>query len=143
MNKIEIRGRVAGDIRLTFTNNGTAIANFSVADNYKGKNDEQKTVFHSVTVFNSQAENVHRSLSKGDSVIVIGRIESREYEANGEVKKVNDVIADVVTPSLMYATASIAKNERNDGHDERSSVSAPPARRNTPSTIFADDEEPF
>ncbi len=53
------------------------------------------------------------SLSKGDRVLVKGRLDFRKYQNKDGVEvTTHDIIADEVAPSLKYATAQISRIER-------------------------------
>ena len=77
---------------------------FSVAEGH-GRFDKQTnqwqdtgTTWRNVTVFGKHAEELASVIQEGQKqrVVVIGREETREYEANGETRTSLDVIADVV-----------------------------------------------
>ena len=57
--------------------------------------------------------NVADSLSKGDRVIISGRLEQRSWETqDGEKRSKIEVVADEVGPSVRWATARPEKTER-------------------------------
>jgi single-strand DNA-binding protein len=79
-----------------------AILTFSVADNY-GKDDKKKTTWHNVVVFGKLALNIASTFTKGDSVIISGRLEQEEYtKKDGSKGKSIRVIADEVGYSLRW-----------------------------------------
>jgi single-strand DNA-binding protein len=49
-----------------------------------------------VTVWGDQAENCHKYLSKGRSVYVEGRLQTRSYDKDGQKHYATDVVADRV-----------------------------------------------
>ena len=60
--------------------------------------------------------NVAASLSKGDRVLVKGRLDFRKYQNKDGVEvTTHDIIADEVAPSLKYATAQMTRIERSGG----------------------------
>ena len=102
MNKAIIIGRLGTDPELRYTDNGTPVANLSLATSIKwsDKNGEaqEKTEWHRVVVWNKQAENCHRYLSKGRQVAVEGRIETRKWEDDkGNDRYTTEIIAQSVT----------------------------------------------
>ena len=72
------------DIR--YTKSGAMIANFSVGVNQDFKKDGdwvKKTEWVRCAAFGKLAESVSK-IKKGDQVAVTGRLETREYEKNGQ-----------------------------------------------------------
>ena len=94
---------------------------FGVAVNRRWQNRdnqqwEESTSFFNVTCWRDLAQNVSESLEKGARVLVTGRLEQRSWETqDGERRSVVEIVADEVGPSLRWATADIARNERRDG----------------------------
>ena len=102
MNTIVIHGNVGQEPEMRYTANQKAVITFSVGDTY-GKDDKKKTTWHNVTAFGSLAENIANSVRKGDTVVVVGRLEQDEF-TNKEGKKVKTtkLIADEVGYSLRW-----------------------------------------
>lgn len=93
-NHITVTGKVGQDPELRYTPGGMAILTFSIADTY-GKDDKKKTTWHDIKVFNKLAENVANSISKGSTVIVVGRFEQEEFtKKDGTKGKAFKIIAD-------------------------------------------------
>jgi single-strand DNA-binding protein len=119
-NAVAIEGNMGGDPDLRYTPNGAAVCNFSVGIGTRvKKNDEWvdgETTWVKVTCWNALAENVAESLSKGDRVIVTGRLQSRSWEAeDGSKRSALDVVADAVAPSLQWATVGeINRTKRSE-----------------------------
>jgi single-stranded DNA-binding protein len=66
--------------------------------------------------------------------MVIGRLEQRSWEKDGQKRSAVEVIADEVGPSLRWATARVEKTERSG--DRRVKVPADPFDED-------DDQAPF
>ena len=100
INKAILFGNITRDPELRALPSGMNVCNFSIATNrvYRdrdGKKQEQ-TDFHNVVVFGRQADTVAQYLKKGSSVYVEGRIQTRNWEQNGEKKYRTEVVADSV-----------------------------------------------
>jgi single-strand DNA-binding protein len=109
MNEITVIGKVGQAPELRFTNNGMAVCTFSVATNRRTKNSEEKeTTWHDCTAFDKLAENIAGSLTKGNEVIVIGRLEKRKYEKKDGTKaeKVS-IVVDNCGLSLRWDCATV------------------------------------
>ena len=116
-NEITIIGNLTREPELRFTAGGTATCGFGVAVNRRyqqnGEWVDAPTNFFNVTVWGQYGENVAASLSKGDRVLVKGRLDFRKYQNKDGVEvTTHDIIADEVAPSLKYATAQISRIER-------------------------------
>lgn len=95
LNRVILIGRLTQDPELRYTQNGTAVASFTVAVNRKFKRDEAD--FVPVVVWNKAAENCANYLGKGRLVAVEGRLQIRSYEAqDGQRRRVTEVVADEV-----------------------------------------------
>jgi len=95
LNRVILIGRLTQDPELRYTQNGTAVTNFTVAVNRKFKRDEAD--FIPVVVWNKAAENCANYLGKGRLVGVDGRLQIRSYETqDGQKRKVTEVIAEDV-----------------------------------------------
>jgi single-strand DNA-binding protein len=79
-----ITGNLTEDPEVHFTQGGAAVANLRVAVTARVKDGEGwkdgETSFFRVNVWRSLAEHVGDSLSKGDRVIVVGRLKTRTWE---------------------------------------------------------------
>ena len=117
MTNITITGNATSDCELTFAQSGTALARFTVAVSKREKQPDGSwgdgaTSFYRVTAFQQLAEHAAESVKRGDRVTVVGRLELREYEHNGEKRLSPDVAADEVALSLRFATATATKAQR-------------------------------
>jgi single-strand DNA-binding protein len=106
-----------------FTQNGTAVTNLRVAVTQRVQQDGQwrdgETRFFKVNVWRGQAENLAESLSKGDRVMVTGRLRQRSWETpEGDKRSVTEVEAEEVGASLKWATAKVERTSQR-GNGER------------------------
>lgn len=101
-NQITVSGKVGQDPELRYTPGGMAVLTFSVADTY-GKDEKKKTTWHNVTVFGKLAENTANTISKGSTVIVVGRYEQDEFtKKDGTKGKSLKLVADEVGVSCRW-----------------------------------------
>ena len=112
MNSISFVGNLTGDAKLIFGDSGKARATFSVAVN-EGQGETEKTHFVNVTAFGTLAENIADSLSKGQRVVVVGRLNtySKDVTIDGDEKSLTMVsfTASAIGPDLRWATAKVTK----------------------------------
>lgn len=119
---ITVVGNIVADPELRFTPSGAAVANFRIASTPRRFNsqtnqwEDGEGLFLTCNVWRQAAENVAESLQKGMRVIVNGRLRQRSYETReGEKRTVYEVEVDEVGPSLKYATAKVARTNREGG----------------------------
>jgi single-strand DNA-binding protein len=129
-NKVVLIGRLTRDPELKFTQNGKAVASFSLAVDRSYKREGQPECdFFRVNVWGKQAENCAKHLSKGSLVAVDGRIEINKYtDKDGNERTSIDVTANDVR--------FLSKPRKSQtGQDHGSSEVSP--------KDFADDGLPF
>ena len=98
MNRVELVGRLSRDPELRHTSSGMAVCQINVAISRRAaQGSEPQADFINVVVWDKQAENVARYLSKGRQVAVEGRIQTRSYDNNeGKRTYITEVVANNV-----------------------------------------------
>ncbi len=165
---ITVVGNLTSDPELRYTQNGLAVANFTIAStprNFdRASNDwkDGEALFLRASVWREFAEHVAGSLTKGSRVIATGRLKQRSYETKeGEKRTSIELEVDEIGPSLRYATAQVtrAASSREGGNggggaprgggqvtEEPWAASAPDSSGgdvwNTPGSNYS-DETPF
>lgn len=71
-------GNLTQDVELRYTQQGKAVASFSIAVNY-GSGDRSETLFISVTAWEQKAENLAQFVKKGSPIYVQGRIKMETW----------------------------------------------------------------
>ena len=119
-NNVTISGNAGREPELRFTPSGQAVANFGVAVSRRWQNRqtnewEEATSWIDVTCWGQLAENVAESVGRGTRVTVAGRLDQRSWETdNGDKRSKVEIVADDVSISLKWATATPQRNERSD-----------------------------
>ena len=88
VNRITLIGNVGRDPDIQQTKSGTKVAHFSVATNRRapaGSDEEERTDWHRLTLWNRQAQFAEDYIRTGDRVYVEGRMEYDSYERDGVV----------------------------------------------------------
>ena len=94
MNKFIATGNITKDAELRYTANDRAYSKFSIANN-EGYGDNQKTNFFNCTLWGKSAENLNRFLTKGQKVLITGRVELGKYtDKEGVERLTTDIIVD-------------------------------------------------
>jgi single-strand DNA-binding protein len=99
------------------------VTNLRVAVTQRVQQDGQwrdgDTSFFKVNVWRGQAEHLADSLTKGDRVMVTGRLRQRSWETpEGEKRSVTELEAEEVGASLKWATAKVERSSQR-GNGER------------------------
>src|SRR5258708_85706 len=100
VNKVILVGNLGADPELKYTPSSRPLCNLRIAttDVFKDKSGQrqERTEWHRVTVWGDQAENCSKYLSKGRSVYIEGRLQTRSYDKEGQKHYATDVVADRV-----------------------------------------------
>ncbi|MGB0111627.1 MAG: single-stranded DNA-binding protein [Ilumatobacteraceae bacterium] len=144
-NSVTLVGNITRDPELRYTTGGRGVASFGLAVNrrYQVNGEWQEQVsFFNIVAWADLGENAAASLTKGNRVIVTGRLEQRSYETkDGEKRNVTEVIADELGPSLRWAQVQIERISR-DSADGGSSGGGGGGASRAPDPVYG-DEEPF
>jgi single-strand DNA-binding protein len=113
---ITVVGNLTADPELRYTQNGLAVANFTIAstprtfDRQANEWKDGEALFLRASVWREYAEHVAGSLTKGSRVIAQGVLKQRNYETKeGEKRTSIELEIDEIGPSLRYATAQLTR----------------------------------
>ena len=101
VNKVILVGNLGRDPELRYTQGGQPVCNFSLAttENFSTRDGQrqERTEWHRIVVWGKTAENCAQYLSKGRSVYLEGRIQTREWEdKEGQKQRTTEVVAQTV-----------------------------------------------
>jgi single-strand DNA-binding protein len=163
LNRVMLLGNLGADPELRVTPGGQSVLKLRLAttESYvdKGGTRQERTDWHSVTVWGKRGEALSKFLTKGSSIFVEGRIQTSSYEKNGEKRYRTDIIANNIILAGR-GRGSGAEQGEGGGRGERSygggggggRTPAPaPAAADEPAEAFpggggafdGDDEIPF
>jgi single-strand DNA-binding protein len=110
-NTLTLVGNMTRDPELTFIASGSALCKFSIADNQKKANGEEVAHFFDCVAWSDLAENIAESFSKGQRVIVHGRLKQDRWEnENGENRQKVEITVEDAGHALKWATSVATKN---------------------------------
>jgi len=119
---VTVVGNLTSDPELRYTQNGLAVANFTIASTPKvfDKKTNQmidgEALFLRASVWREFAEHIAGSLTKGTRVIAQGRLIQRNYETKeGEKRTSFELDIDAIGPDLRWATASVTRAQSQGG----------------------------
>ena len=123
VNKVILIGNLGRDPELRYTQNGQAVVNFSLAtsENWTDKGSGEKverTEWHRIVAWGRTGELCAQYLSKGRTVYIEGRLQTRDWEDREGNKR--------STTEINAQTVQFLGGPRSSG-DQGSSYSGPPA----------------
>ena len=98
-NLVLLTGNVGNDPKVTPLENGIKVATFSLATSTggytskEGKEIPEVTQWHNIVAWRGLAELCEKFIHKGDKIEIIGTIQYREYEKDGQKRYVTDIVA--------------------------------------------------
>lgn len=141
LNRVVLLGRLTKDPELRYTQNGTAVATFTLAVDRRVTNQqgERETDFIPIVVWSKQAELCAQYLGKGRQAAVEGRIQVRNYE-NNEGRRV--YVTEVVAENVQF----LGGGQGSGDFEQRTPVfsgDGKPSRNFQNDNPFADDQRPI
>lgn len=121
MNRVDLVGRLTRDPELRHTSSGRAVCQINLAINrtFTNQSGEREADFINVVVWDKQAENVSKYVSKGRLVSVEGRLQSRSYD-DKDGKKV--YVTEVVANSVQFLSTGNTNGSNNGSSYSASEV---------------------
>ena len=147
LNKCLIIGNLGRDPEMRYTPSGTAVTQFSVAVNRNTRDEagewKKETEWFRVVLFREQAERAAEWLRKGTKVFIEGRIQTRQYEKDGQTHYMTELIAE------RFANLDPRQRDDEGGDDIRAARPVGPGKAPAPAPVpaggddFGDDPIPF
>ena len=136
LNKVILIGNLGQDPEARFTPQGTAVTNLSIATNESWKDQsgemQDRTEWHRVVMYGRMAETATEYMKKGQMVYVEGRLHTREWEDQNQIKrKTTEIRCDNFT----------MLGKRSDAPTGQSQGSMSPSQSAQDSEV--DDDLPF
>jgi single-strand DNA-binding protein len=128
LNKVILIGHLGQDPKLSYAQSGLPIANLRMAtsERIKDRTGQQveRTEWHTVVVFDKQAEFCGNYLNKGALIMVEGRLQTRKWQdKDGQDRYSTEVVAQRVQ--------SLGSRSAGQGAGEEGSFSPRQQRQNT------------
>ena len=141
INKVIIKGNISNEVELKQTQNGTSVCSFNVAVNRFSKDSgEAKVDFLTVVAWQQKAEFVSKYFSKGKGIIVVGRLENREWQDKQGNKRVS---TEIIAEEIDF----VGSKESGDGKNNEPTQPYMPSAYTTNSQNFeavpSDESLPF
>lgn len=102
VNKVILIGNLGRDPELRYTQGGQAVANFTLATNERFANkageQQERTEWHRIVAWGKTGELCAQYLSKGRTVYIEGKLQTREWEdKEGHKRSTTEIVAQNVT----------------------------------------------
>ena len=97
VNKVILVGNLGRDAEVKVTASGQSVASFSIATTETWTKDgekKEKTEWHRIVLWGRQADTLQPYLTKGKQIYVEGRLETRQWEKDGQKHYTTEVKAD-------------------------------------------------
>ena len=97
VNKVILVGNLGRDAEVKVTASGQSVASFSIATTETWTKDgekKEKTEWHRIVLWGKQAETLQPYLTKGKQIYLEGRLQTRQWEKDGQKHYTTEVKAD-------------------------------------------------
>lgn len=120
MNRVVLAGRLTADPEIRKSQNGNSVCRFSLAVTRKFKNQEgyYEADFINCVAFKGTADTINAYVSKGDMLIVEGRIQTSRYtRTDGSTGYSTDIAVDGITFVGSHKNAENSQTTSNTQSD--------------------------
>ncbi|HYL50043.1 MAG TPA: single-stranded DNA-binding protein [Stellaceae bacterium] len=152
VNKVILIGNLGRDPEIRSTNDGTRVANMSVAtsESWRDKTSgerKERTEWHRVVVFNDRlVDIIEKYLKKGSKVYLEGALQTRKWtDQSGQEKYTTEVVLQKFRGELTMLDGARSGGEGSFAADEAAAAPAAAGRgkAKAPASSDLDDEIPF
>jgi len=152
INKVILIGRVGQDPEVRYTKSGQAVADLRMAtnENWKDKQGQrqERTEWHSIVLWGQNAEFAQNYVKKGRLIFVEGRLQTRDWTDNQNVKHYKtEVVANILRLLDRPGDgpgASGGRGEPDYGSSGGGSRGGgAPSSANEPEEAYIEDDIPF
>ena len=140
LNDVKLLGRLAQDIELKMTTNGTPVTSFDLAVPVPSKDKTIPPDYIPVVCWGELAKFADRWLGKGRQIVVSGRITTRKYtDKDGNNRK----IVEVTAREIFFADSN--NNSNSNQNQSNGAQNAQPAQATAENyeEVDAEDDLPF
>lgn len=149
INSVVLVGRLTKDIELRKTQSGLSVASFTVAcdrrlSQEQKNNNEQSADFISCVAWRGSADFLGKYARKGDTVGVEGKIQTRNYDRDGQRVYVVEVLANSV--NLLHSKQT-AQSQEQATYEQQATQAPKPQQMSDfdylPNVDVSSDDLPF
>ena len=149
INSVVLVGRLTKDIELRKTQSGLSVASFTVAcdrrlSQEQRNNNEQSADFINCVAWRGSADFLGKYARKGDTVGVEGKIQTRNYDRDGQRVYVTEVLANSV--NLLHSKQT-AQSQEQASYEPQATQAPKPQQMSDfdylPNVEVSSDDLPF
>lgn len=143
LNSVTLIGRLTRDAEIRYTQSGTAIVKFSLAQTHRKKTGDtwsDESHFFDVVMMGKSAESVHRYLTKGKQIAIQGELRQNRWEQDGQPRSKIEIFA--FSLQLLGGNSGTGNSGSNQFNSNQSSGNDSYDSYAGPSEPF-DDDVPF
>jgi len=135
VNRADVIGHITRDPELRTTTNGKQVLSIGVATNERWKDKssgetKERTEFHNVVVWGELAEEISKTVRKGQRLFVSGRVQTRSWETQqGSKRTTTEIVAENVS---LLGVANPAAQESVQATAARSQDASEPSAKEKP-----------
>ena len=138
MNKIIIKGRITKELEVRYTQtSNTAVVSFTVAVNrdFVKQGEERQTDFINCVAYSKTAEFISKYFSKGQEILLTGRLQNRNWEDD---KGQKHYVTEIIVEKVEFCGSKKEQSEAKEEQEEREAI-----QNENNYSISSDDELPF
>lgn len=147
LNQVTLIGNVCKAPEIRRTQDGKAIANFTLATNESWRDKQsgerkEKAEFHRISIFGNLAEITEKYVKKGSKILIIGALQTRKWtDKNGNDKYTTEIVLSGFNGKLTMLDSKGDSDNSGDAYVQQ------PKQQNQATQGFIDsqldDEIPF
>lgn len=141
INKVVLIGRLTKDPELKYTQNGSAVSNFSIANNRSytvGGEKKEMTSFFNCIAWGKSGEVIVQYCKKGQRIAIEGRLQQRSWEDQSGGKR---SVVEIVVENFQFLSA---KGQASEIADRQQDQTAPDYEsQGGADASITDDDIPF
>lgn len=148
VNKVILVGNVGKDPDVRYFDNGSAVANFTLATTERGYTASNGTVvperteWHNIVVWRGLAQVVEKYVKKGTQVYIEGKLRTRSYDdASGNKRYVTEIYADELQLMGRKSDNPAASEGGYTQPAQSSASSMGQSAGNAPSSFMSDNDD--
>ncbi len=138
MNKIIIKGRITKELEVRYTQtSNTAVVSFTVAVNrdFVKQGEERQTDFINCVAYGKTAEFISKYFSKGQEILLTGRLQNRNWEDEQGQKH---YVTEIIVENVEFCGSKKEQEKAKEEQEERETI-----QNEDNYSISSDDELPF
>ncbi len=145
LNKVQLIGNLGMDPELKYVQSGQAVLRMRIAttERYQDKNKErqERTEWHTVTLWGNRAEALGKILQKGKTIYIEGRLQTRQWEdKDGGKRSTTEINASQV---LLLGGGKRSEDEPTRQHHGGNRALTSGGGAEVPPDDFVGDDIPF